>query len=197
MKKIVVGMMAVAGLVAAARPAMAQGVIPLAVEGRAGVGFPTGDFGDNDDIGTGFGFGGDVVLRVLPLVNIYGGWEYYSFDGKGESDGSRITDSGARAGAQLSIPVGPVTGVSPFVSAGVLYNRATAEASEGSASLKFTSDWKLGYEVGAGVAVPVAPAVSVIPAVRYRAHDVEFGDLEAVSGNISYLTLEIGAKVGL
>ena len=88
MRKLVLGMMAVAGL-AAARPVMAQGAIPLAVEGRVGVGFPTGDFGDNDEIGTGFGFGGDVVLRVLPLVNIYGGWEYYSFDGKGDSDGNR------------------------------------------------------------------------------------------------------------
>lgn len=197
MRKLVVGMIAVAGLAAATQPAMAQGVIPVAVEGRVGVGFPTGDFGENDEVGTGFGFGGDVVLRVLPLVNVYGGWEYYAFDGKGESDGSRMTDSGARAGAQLSIPVGAVTGISPFVSAGVLYNRTTAEASEGSASLKFTSDWKLGYEVGAGISVPVAPAVSVIPAVRYRAHDVVFSDFEGFSGNISYLSLEIGAKVGL
>lgn len=197
MRKIVVGMIAVAGLVAATRPAMAQGVIPLAVEGRVGVAFPTGDLGENDDVGAGFGFGGDVVLRVFPLVNVYGGWEHYSFDGKGESDGSSVTDSGIRAGAQLSIPVGMVTGFSPFVSAGLLYNRASAEAGEGSASLKFTSDWKLGYEVGAGVSVPVAPAVSVVPAVRYRAHDVEFSDFDVAWGSISYLSLEMGVKVGL
>jgi opacity protein-like surface antigen len=197
MRKLVVGMIAVAALAAAARPATAQGVIPLAVEGRVGVGFPTGDFGNDDDVGAGFGFGGDIVLRVLPLVNVYGGWERYSFDGKGESDGSNVTDSGVRAGAQLSIPVGMVTGFSPFVSAGLLYNRVSAEASEGSASLKFTSDWKLGYELGAGFSMPVAPAVSVVPAVRYRAHDVSFSDFEDDSGNISYLSLEVGVKLGL
>lgn len=197
MRKLVVGMMAVAGLMAATRPATAQGVIPLAVEARIGAGFPTGDFGKDDDVGTGLGFGADAVLRVLPLVNVYGGWERYSFDGKGESEGSNLTDSGFRAGAQLSIPVGMVTGFSPFVSAGALYNRASAEASEGSVSLKFTSDWKLGYELGAGVSVRVAPAVSLVPAVRYRSHDVTFSDSEGFSGTISYLSVEAALKIGL
>jgi opacity protein-like surface antigen len=197
MRKLVVGMIAVAGVVGATRPAMAQGVIPLAVEGRVGAGFPTGDFGEDDDVGTGLGFGADAVLRVLPLVNVYGGWERYSFDGKGESNGTNVTDSGIRAGAQLSIPVGMVTGFSPFVSAGLLYNRTSAEATEGSASLKFTSDWKLGYELGAGISVPVAPALSVVPAVRYRSHDVSFSDLEGFSGTISYLSVEAGLKLGL
>ena len=197
MRKLVVGMMAVAGMVATTRPVVAQGLIPLAVEGRIGAGFPTGDFGKDDDVGTGLGFGADAVLRVLPLVNVYGGWEHYSFNGKGESDGSKVTDSGIRAGAQLSIPVGMVTGFSPFVSAGLLYNRASAEASEGSISVKFTSDWKLGYELGAGISVPVAPALSIVPAVRYRSHDASFSEVEGSSGTISYLSVEAGLKLGL
>jgi hypothetical protein len=51
----------------------------------------------------------------------------------------------------------------------------------------------------AGLAAATQPAMAqgVIPAIRYRAHDVVFSDFEGFSGNISYLSLEIGAKVGL
>lgn len=143
MRMFVAGMIAVASLGAATRPAVAQGVVPFGVVGRVGAGFPTGDFGE--DLSAGVGFEADVILRVLPHLNIYGGW-----------------------------------------------SRSSGESA--------TLDQNVGYDVGAGLSVPIAPGLSVVPAVRYRAHDVVFGDagvLGVGANDVSYISADVGLKLGL
>lgn len=199
MRMFVAGMIAVASLGAATRPAVAQGVVPFGVVGRVGAGFPTGDFGE--DLSAGVGFEADVILRVLPHLNIYGGWSRSSFERQVASEGSDVIDSGPRVGAQVTVPVGTVTRFVPFVSAGILFSRARLEGTGGRSSRESaTLDQNVGYDVGAGLSVPIAPGLSVVPAVRYRAHDVVFGDagvLGVGANDVSYFSADVGLKLGL
>jgi opacity protein-like surface antigen len=56
-------------------------------------------------------------------------------------------------------------------------------------------DAKMGFEVGAGLAVPLGPRVRVTPAVGYRQYNVKssaLGGLLTSDSNVSYLTAGVG-----
>jgi hypothetical protein len=183
-----------AGLFAAGGTAQAQGIFPLAVEARGAFAMPQGEWNDGDEIGNGFGYGINGRLQVFPLISIYGGWDRYSFDVDGDSE---ATDTGLHAGGYISLPLSAVTGVSPFAFAGVVYNSTELAFSGVTSSAE--SDDGLGYEVGAGLAIPFAPTLSLTPAVRYRSHNAEFpsitgGDSELT---VSYISFDLGLKLGL
>lgn len=190
-----------AGLVAAAlgvggTAAEAQGILPIAVEVRGGYAIPTGDLGDSD-VDDGLGFGVNAQIAFMPMLAAYVGWERYSFgiDTETDSVDADITDSGFRFGLQATLPFTPFIGVNPFVFAGGIYNSAEMSASGGGVSVSGDSDSSLGYEFGGGLAIPLGPRLQFTPAVRYRSHSVEFGDADA--GDMSYLTAEVGLRLGL
>ena len=140
--------------------AHAQGLLPLAVEVRGGFAVPQGDWKDDFGVDGGFGYGINARLQLMPLISFYGGWETYSFDMDAED--SETTDAGLRAGAQLSLPLAALTGLSPYAFAGVIYNRTKMEFGEG-VSVEFESDDGFGWEAGGGVSVPFAPTLSFRP----------------------------------
>ena len=186
--------------------AEAQGVLPFAAEVRGGFAVPTGDWNEEDDIENGFGFGANVQLQVLPLVMLYGGWERYAFgidlgdDPDFEGVDADATDSGFRAGAKVALPLQGLTGLAPFAFAGLTYSQVETGASDGGSSISFESDNALGFEVGGGVEVPVAPALSLTPALRYRSHAAEFDAFAELGGEettVSYISLDVGLKLGL
>lgn len=196
MRKLVIASCLLTGLLSAASTVQAQGIFPLAVEVRGAFAMPQGDWNEGEAIGNGFGYGLDARLQILPLISLYGGWDRYSFDmestGEGETDAS---DSGLHLGGQISLPLSAITGVSPFAFAGLVYNRTTLGPSGGIGSLEGESDDELGYELGAGVAFPFAPTLSLTPAVRYRTHSANFDG--AGDTTVSYLSLEVGLKLAL
>jgi opacity protein-like surface antigen len=193
MRKLIRMVFTIAALLSSAAAAQAQGLLPLAVEARGGFALPQGDWAELYDIGNGFGYGINARLQVLPLISIYGGWDRYSFSI--EDVDSDAIDSGLHLGGQISLPLSAVTGVSPFAFAGVLYNRTTmAEAS----GVESESDDDFGYEVGAGLAFPFAPTLTLTPAVRYRSHSAEFSFGEdPAETTVSYLSLDVGLKLGI
>lgn len=176
----------------------AQGILPIAVEGRAGLALPQGDWNESDNLETGFGYGINLRLQVMPLISLYGGWDRYSF-GVEDAEDFDAVDSGLHLGGQISLPLSAVTGVSPFAFAGLLYNRTTMGFEDGGVGVEVESDNALGYEVGAGLAFPFAPTLSLTPAVRYRSHSADFpgagaGDVETT---VSYLSFDVGLKLGI
>lgn len=199
MKKIV-GKLAVLALVAAAvaPAAQAQGIIPIAVEGRAGLALPQGDWNDGDNLETGFGYGLNIRLQLMPLISVYGGWDRYSFGIEGSGDFDAV-DSGLHLGGQLSLPLSALTGVSPFAFAGLVYNSTTMAFDNGTVSAEVESDSGFGYEVGAGLSFPFAPTLSLTPAVRYRSHSAEFpaGEAGDVETTVSYISFDVGLKLGI
>lgn len=186
--------MVAATLFAGAQDAAAQGFFPLAVEVRGGAGFPVGDLGEGDAIGTGWGFEGNAQLRVAPLISVYGGYDIISFDLDDEGIASDATfrDQGFSAGAQLSLPTGMLLGVSPFVRAGALFHQA--EYDFGDEAGDFESDRSLGYEVGGGLVFPLGLVVSFTPAVRYRSYGLEFEGNQQSDENVSYINVDLGLK---
>lgn len=185
-------------LLLAGTAARAQGIIPISVEGRGAFALPQGDWNEGDALGNGFGYGLDIRLQVLPLINIYGGWDSYSFDIE-EADDTDATDSGMHLGGQVSLPLSAVTGISPFAFAGAVFNRTSMEIESNGISVGVESDREIGYELGAGVAFPFAPGVAVTPQVRYRSHGVDFtgADGETEDTTVSYLSFEVGVRLGL
>ncbi|HET8654165.1 MAG TPA: outer membrane beta-barrel protein [Longimicrobiaceae bacterium] len=190
MKKRFIGAVLGLGLAVAAGGAQAQTLLPVTVEARGGLAFPTGDFADGAK--TGWNAGVDASIGLAPLFSVYGGYEYARFNAKESSD-SHLTDSGFRAGLKVGLPiVGTVTGISPYVLGGVIYDKAKATISSGGISGSGESDWKAGYELGAGTGIGLGPLLSFTPEVRYRSYKP--GD---DSSRLSYFQVSMGLQLHL
>ena len=163
--------------------------------GRGGFALPQGEWSDDAGVDGGFGYGINARLQIFPVISLYGGWEKYTFDTEAET--IEASDTGLRGGAHVSVPLSALTGVSPFAFAGVVYNETSFKVEE--VDGEFEADSEFGYEVGAGVAFPIAPTLSLTPSVRYRAHPAELPAGEAGTDDIdvSYLVFDIGLKLGL
>ena len=132
MRKLVRTVIMLATLLSAATAANAQGILPIAVEGRGGYAIPQGDWNDSDALGNGFGYGLNLRLQIMPLISVYGGWDTYNFDVE-DVDNADAKDSGLHLGGQISLPLSAVTGVSPFAFAGLIYNRTEMGIESGGA----------------------------------------------------------------
>jgi opacity protein-like surface antigen len=186
MKKVI-GLFVVLGLALAA-PVAVQAQSPFSVEVHAGVVVPTGDFGD-DFATTGFGFGIQAAYQVMPMLDLYAGYSWQRFgvddDFNGDVD---VDDSGFALGARVNLMGMP--GFDPWIRGGVILHEV--KISEGSFSL--TSDRSVGFEVAAGLAFPIAPRVSIVPALMYRNYspDFEGADLDE---SLSYFGVTVGARI--
>lgn len=149
--------------------ARAQSIIPLSVEARAGAAVPVGGFKDvGGGIGTGYGFGGNVGLKLNPLFGVYGGysWTGYDFDGVDET----LTQQGLEGGVRVGLGILPL---GPYARGGVVYHKLDDGLER---------DGKLGYEVGAGLSFPLGIVISVTPEVSYTriAEAIDGQDLSAI-----------------
>ena len=187
MKGILSGATVLAAL-ALAGSASAQGPVeiatPISLEARGGIAVPSGDFADLAD--NAFGFGGSVHVQVAPRVSLYGGYSQTEFDLEPLSaDG---TDRGWEAGARIAFPG---VGFSPWVRGGLLVHDFDVDAG----AVEFDTDEEVGFEVGAGVAFPLGPRVSVSPGFAYRRYAVDLpvrGELD-----VAYLNLDVGLRIRL
>lgn len=177
----------------------AQSVVPLSVEGHLGVGVPTGDFGEAAD--PSYGLGATVTYDLAPMIGIRAGYSYQRFGfsednpeaGDGDAD---YSDSGFALGLELSPVLTP--GLNLLLHADAILHQMKISGSEDAVSLSVTSDRSLGFDVGAGVAFPVGPRVSIVPRVRYRQYDAEFDfEGEDGEGSISYFAAGLGLRVQL
>jgi opacity protein-like surface antigen len=199
--------------VAAAPQAEAQGILPFSVGVRGGAAFPTGDFGEDDVVETGWGFEVNAKYQLLPMIAVYGAYDRFSFGTDfGEFEGAfgdtevDLVDSGFALGGQFSVPlVGMATGLSPWVRAGAIFNQLSTEVSgdlaeagqEFGLETESESERSLGFEIGGGVSFPLGQVISVTPGVRYRTYSPEFEGQEESDENISYIVLDVGLTFGL
>jgi opacity protein-like surface antigen len=192
MKLVRVMLTAATLTVAAAGAAQAQ----FAVEGRVGGAIPMGDdFGDAAS--NGFGLEANASFGILPLVDLYAGasWTRFGIESDGEDVDADFTDTGFFAGARVGLPAGPIQ---PWVRGGVIYNQLEASGEDGGVSVSVESERAVGFEIGGGISFSVMPMVSITPGVRYRSYspDFNFGD-ETGSADVNYLTIDVGARIGL
>ncbi len=174
-----------AAIAALAGSVRAQAPAPFALEVRGGVALPTQQLGGTD-LGTGAGTELTASYRILPALSVYGGWDYAMLDGPVGSF-QNLNSTGYAFGARVD---GPAVGrITPWLRAGAQVNHIELE--DGVNPEYASSDHKLGWEVGAGAALPLVGRFAVTPGIRYRSFAAPMSEL----GNqhrLSYLTIELG-----
>ncbi|HEX9936355.1 MAG TPA: outer membrane beta-barrel protein [Longimicrobium sp.] len=184
-----------------ATTASAQSTLPITIEVRGGAAIPTGDF--DEGVSTGWGLGATVRYAVAPSVDLYAGFDHFEFGTDEELDDEEIefgiADNGLRAGARFSFST--LGSVQPWLEGGLLVNRSTVSIGDGTTTIDVDSEWGLGFEAGAGIAVPLSPRVSLTPGVRYRMHEAKFEVEDVEEGpesiDVTYFAIDIGVNIRL
>ncbi len=196
MKKITTGLVALAAVaLAGSAQAQALPVSPFSVEVRGGLAFPTGDLDDIADSGITVGANGTYMFT--PMLGLYAGFTYNAFGLPEEADDLEIEGSvntyGLDAGlkAMFATPTLPVT---PFLKGGLVYHKIEVEIEDTDLDDELESDSGLGFEVGAGVMVPLGPRLSFTPAVSYTSFKPEF-DGEEGDDNVTSFRVDVGLNI--
>jgi hypothetical protein len=163
--------------------------VPVALDARAEVAFPLGGFGDI--AGNGLGGTLSVAVPVVPAFGLYGSYTHVRFGG-GRSGGgaSDAATDGFTVGVTTTLP--GVLDVNPWVGAGLLLHRLEVRGTR-----QGVSD-DLGFELGAGVAVPLAGRLRLTPAVHYRHFGASIPALAGLAARdltVQYLSLGVGLNV--
>ncbi len=175
-------MFVLAGIASLATAGTASAQLPISVEVRADAAIPTGDFDEAVDAAPSFGV--NAALGLARGFAVYGGYSRTAFEL--QTLDREMVDQGFSAGVTVGIPAARL-GVQPYIGAGVLIH----ELEDGP---EFDSD--LGFEVGAGVALPIASNVRLTPGVGYRRYSTEFpiGPI-GVETDVEYFTAGVGLNI--
>lgn len=192
----------VAGILAASTAPLHAQIVYGGV--RGGMGVPSGTFsesfqpGATDGVirgakpGTGYGLDAGVSLGLL---GFYAGYDHIDFDCETAacSSNGKYKLEGVSAGLRLGIPLFPI--VKPWVKAGVTFNEING-TNTGTNATKITTDRTPGYEVGAGLDIPILTLFSITPQVRYVGQKLDLkGIYEGEKTNVSYYTFDLGLRV--
>ncbi|HEU4556252.1 MAG TPA: outer membrane beta-barrel protein [Longimicrobium sp.] len=154
----------------AAAGAQAQ-TTQISLEPRAGLSIPTGDMGD--DVEVGLALTGDVIFQATPQIALYAGYNYNTYAFK-DTDGVDAQIKGFDAGVRFSLS--SMSGFTPFLKGGVLYQKAAISGDGGSLS----SDNEVGFQVGGGVEVPISPRFSFTPQLSFnKVEDAQYVNIES------------------
>lgn len=153
-----------AGLFAlGAQDARAQ--MQVSVEPRAGVTFPLGDLSDAG-ADAGLALGAELMLTFQRNLTAYVGLQRHSFNCDSDCTlGSNPRSSGLGAGLKYILPSPPDALI--WGRAGILAHQLSADEGSG--------DRNLGFEVSAGVDMPVAQRLYLTPHLGLLTHDAGAG----------------------
>ena len=176
MKNSILSLFAVAGIVAAAPVAQAQGYNPFEIGASGGIAFPTGDLGDV--AGTGYNIGVHVGYKsqFMPIgVRGEAAWNQFGLDAGGNANIPAFTGN-----LTYGLPLG--TGLSPYLIGGVGLYRPEVEFNGATSN----AENRFGWNVGGGIKIPLSGFETFIEA-RYN----------AVSSNgrtLSFIPLVVGVN---
>lgn len=186
---------AVVALALAAGEANAQLPFPLSVEGRLDYAVPVRDFDDFVDEGMSWGVG--ASLGVSPGLGLYGTYSQTEFELEDMED-AEVQDAGFSVGLTTALPT-LGTGLSPWVGAGLLIHQFDFD-DDNAAGGDQDIEEELGFEVGGGLAVPLARNIRLTPGIGYRHYGVEVGTLlgplfGAADFDVTYFTAGVGLNI--
>jgi hypothetical protein len=144
---------------------------------RVGAATPTGDFAEKSTVTgsdaflrnatPGLGYGLDAGLGST-LLGLYGSYDRIQFGcaSGGCATSGKAELTGYAAGVRASIPLLPL--IKPWAKAGITYNEIKQKLPASSSAVSMSTGKKPGYEVGAGVDIPILMGFfSLSPQVRY------------------------------
>lgn len=174
----------------------------VGVHGGAGV--PTGRFAEkvegtsSDALLTGakagFGYGLDVGTGS-GLVGFYAGYDRIKFgcDDSVCDTAGKYELTGYSAGVRVGVPLLPIK---PWVKAGVTLNEMEGTFGGTLSDSHLTTERNLGYEVGAGVDIPLLMGfLSLTPQARYIRQNLDVGPTNGGKKPANYFTFDIGLRV--
>lgn len=153
--------LALACAAALLRPGPLPAQLALSLEARGGVAMPAEAFEGAEG-----GQAGEVsaTWHAWPLIGIYGAYQSNRF--AWDDTGGHATDEGFAAGVRISLPPLLVP-IDPWIRGGVVVHQLKAETR--------AVESGVGYELGAGLAFPLARGITLTPGVlwtRYRNGDL-------------------------
>ena len=139
----------------------AQAQIPISAEARAGVTFPTGDLSDAG-AEAGLSLGAELMLTPRRNLTVYGGIQRHGFSCDSDCDlGSSVRSSGVNAGLKYIFPSPPDALI--WGRGGIVAYRLSSSEISGSRNI--------GFELGAGIDMPVGDRLYLVPHVGFVSHD--------------------------
>jgi hypothetical protein len=165
---------AAAGAAFLAAPHGAEAQMGISGEGRLGVTFPTGDLSDAG-AEAGLGMGAELLFTFQPNLSAYVGLNRHGFACEGGCEdalGENLRSTGVGAGLKFVFPSPRDALV--WARGGIVAHKLSSD--EGSSSRN------IGFEVGTGIDMPVAPRLYLTPHLGLVSHDGG-GDLTATYFN--------------
>lgn len=135
---------------------------------RPGLNIPTKNIG-NTDLKTGFGMEGTIGYRVLPYLGAYAGWSWNKFSADKSFTGNNndFEETGYNVGLQFIHPLSKSSDIQMIIGGGGTYNHIEIENTDG--DIIGDSGHGLGWQIDAGLMVPIGKHLNFIPGLRYRA----------------------------
>ena len=158
-------------------PSNLSAQVSVSGEGRVGVTFPTGDLSDAG-AEAGLGIGAELMLTFRPNLTAYVGLNRHGFscDSDCDLDGG-VRSSGIGGGLKFIFPSPPDALI--WARAGLVAHALSTDNGSG--------DRNLGFEVGTGMDMPIAPRLHLTPHLGFISHDAGAGM------TASYFNFGVGA----
>lgn len=161
---------------------------------RPAINFATTELG-GASLKTGFGFEGAFAYKFMPHLAAYAGWSWNKFDAEKSFAGNDVNfeETGYTFGLQFMHPVAN-TQIGYMIKGGGTYNHIETENSDG----KIINDTGhgMGWQLGAGVTIPVGYRCVFIPEVRYRSlsRTINIGEVKTPV-DLNYISAGLGFAI--
>jgi Outer membrane protein beta-barrel domain len=161
---------------------------------RPGINFATKKLGDAS-LKTDFGFEGAFAYKFMPHLAAYAGWSWNKFAADKSFIGNNVDfeETGYCYGLQFIHPI-KNTKISYMIKGGGTYNHIETENSAG--QIINDTGHGSGWQLGAGIAVPIGKRWQLTPELRYRslARNIKT-DAANTPVELNYVSAGIGLSV--